>query len=113
MIGKDITEEIEEASLKIYEVASKKAEARGIIVADTKFEFGMLEGNILIIDELLTPDSSRFWPQDQYKVGENQVSFDKQYVRDYLISINWNKTSNRSKKSGKTTSTFVYSNNKS
>lgn len=91
MIGKDITEEIEEASLKIYEVASKKAEARGIIVADTKFEFGMLEGNILIIDELLTPDSSRFWPQDQYKVGENQVSFDKQYVRDYLISINWNK----------------------
>ena len=91
MIGRDLTAEIEEASLKIYDVASRKAESKGIIIADTKFEFGLHEGEMLIIDELATPDSSRFWPMDRYKVGKDQVSFDKQYVRDYLISVGWNR----------------------
>ena len=91
MIGKDLAEEIEEASLKIYESAVKKAEARGIIIADTKFEFGVSDGEVILIDELLTPDSSRFWPKDRYEVGKDQPSFDKQYVRDYLLSIRWDK----------------------
>ena len=90
-IGEDAAEEIEEASLKIYEEASRRAESRGIIIADTKFEFGTVEGDIILIDELLTPDSSRFWPKDEYEVGRSQRSFDKQYVRDYLLSIKWNK----------------------
>ncbi|MFB0514312.1 MAG: phosphoribosylaminoimidazolesuccinocarboxamide synthase, partial [Candidatus Bathyarchaeia archaeon] len=75
----------------IYEKASKKAEANGIIIADTKLEFGFCGDELILIDELLTPDSSRFWPVKKYKVGENQFSFDKQYVRDYLESIRWNK----------------------
>jgi len=91
MIGKDLAEEIEEASLKIYESAVKKAEARGIIIADTKFEFGVSDGEVILIDELLTPDSSRFWPKDRYEIGKDQPSFDKQYVRDYLLSIKWDK----------------------
>ncbi len=91
MISKDLVKEIEETCLKIYERASKRAESKGIIIADTKFEFGLLEGHLLLIDELLTPDSSRFWPKDKYEVGKNQASFDKQYVRDYLMSIGWNK----------------------
>jgi len=91
MIGEDLAKEIEEASLKIYEYGSKKAESKGIIIADTKFEFGVCNDEVLLIDELLTPDSSRFWPKDQYKVGKDQPSFDKQYVRDYLISIGWNR----------------------
>ena len=91
MIGKAIANEIEEACLKIYEKASKKAEANGIIIADTKLEFGFRGNQLILIDELLTPDSSRFWPAEKYKVGENQFSFDKQDVRDYLESIRWNK----------------------
>ena len=91
MIGEDLAKKIEETCLKIYERASKKAENRGIIIADTKFEFGLVGDKLLLIDELLTPDSSRFWPIDQYEVGKDQFSFDKQYVRDYLISIKWNK----------------------
>jgi len=91
IIGKDRFREIEEASFKSYESASRKAELNGIIVADTKFEFGIHDGNVLLIDEVLTPDSSRFWPEDQYEVGRNQPSFDKQYVRDYLISIDWDR----------------------
>ncbi len=91
MIGEDLAKEIEQASLKIYEYGSKKAESKGIIIADTKFEFGLCNDEVLLIDELLTPDSSRFWPKDQYKVGKDQPSFDKQYVRDYLISIGWNR----------------------
>ena len=91
MIGKDLAEAIEEAILKIYESAAEKADARGIIIADTKFEFGISDGEVVLIDELLTPDSSRFWPKDKYEVGKNQPSFDKQYVRDYLLSIKWNK----------------------
>ncbi|MEM3041177.1 MAG: phosphoribosylaminoimidazolesuccinocarboxamide synthase [Nitrososphaerota archaeon] len=91
MIGKNLTDEIEDICLKIYEKASKKAESRGIIIADTKFEFGLEKGDVIIIDELLTPDSSRFWPKDSYQVGKDQASFDKQYVRDYLTSIGWNR----------------------
>ena len=81
------------ASLNIYKKATKNAEEKGIIIADTKFEFGLDEnGRILVIDELLTPDSSRFWPMDRYKPGISQPSFDKQYVRDYLTKV-WNKNS--------------------
>jgi phosphoribosylaminoimidazole-succinocarboxamide synthase len=91
LIGKDLAEKIEKCSLGIYEAASKKAEEKGIIIADTKFEFGLLHDDLLLIDEVLTPDSSRFWPKDKYKVGADQPSFDKQYVRDYLTTIGWNK----------------------
>jgi phosphoribosylaminoimidazole-succinocarboxamide synthase len=91
MIGKDLAEEIQESSLKIYETALRKADQKGIIIADTKLEFGLEEGQLLLIDEVLTPDSSRFWPKTSYQVGKNQYSFDKQYVRDYLTSIGWNK----------------------
>ncbi|MGQ9460902.1 MAG: phosphoribosylaminoimidazolesuccinocarboxamide synthase, partial [Candidatus Bathyarchaeaceae archaeon] len=90
-IGKDMTEEIEEACLKIYEKTSKRAEANGILVADTKLEFGFHDGELILIDELFTPDSSRFWPSEKYEVGKDQFSFDKQYVRDYLDSLDWNK----------------------
>jgi len=90
-IEKDTTAEIEEACLKIYERASEKAESNGIIIADTKLEFGFSDKELILIDELLTPDSSRFWPSDKYKVGTDQFSFDKQYVRDYLEKIGWNR----------------------
>jgi len=90
-VGKVASKEIEEACLKIYERASKRAEKNGILVADTKVEFGFLDKELILIDELFTPDSSRFWPSEKYKVGRNQVSFDKQYVRDYLMSVGWNK----------------------
>ncbi len=90
-VGRDLSEKIEEVCLKIYGRALKKAEAKGIILADTKLEFGVLDNELLLIDELLTPDSSRFWPKDQYKVGEDPPSFDKQFVRDYLTSIGWNR----------------------
>ncbi len=90
-IGKDLVQRVENVCLKIYERTSKKAEANGIIVADTKMEFGILENELVLIDELLTPDSSRFWPKKEYEVGKSQPSFDKQYVRDYLVSIGWNK----------------------
>jgi phosphoribosylaminoimidazole-succinocarboxamide synthase len=90
-LGKSLATEVEEASLKIYEKASRKAESNGIVVADTKFEFGFFRKELMLIDECLTPDSSRFWPKEQYKVGRDQFSYDKQYVRDYLLSIGWNK----------------------
>ncbi len=90
-VGKDLASEIDEICLRIYEMASKKAEANGIIVADTKMEFGMFGDKLILIDELLTPDSSRFWPKDRYAVGGDQPSFDKQYVRDYLLSAGWNR----------------------
>jgi phosphoribosylaminoimidazole-succinocarboxamide synthase len=77
--------------LKIYGLASEHARARGIIIADTKFEFGLIGNDMIWIDEALTPDSSRFWPADQYVPGKAQPSFDKQYVRDYLERIGWNK----------------------
>ncbi len=91
LIGKSLAENIEEIGVRIYERAAKKAEAKGIIVADTKMEFGMLNGELMLIDELLTPDSSRFWSAEKYEAGQDQPSFDKQYVRDYLTSIGWNK----------------------
>jgi phosphoribosylaminoimidazole-succinocarboxamide synthase len=90
-IGRETANETEEVCLKIYERASKKAESNGIIIADTKLEFGFNGDELILIDELLTPDSSRFWPMEKYKVGGIQFSFDKQYVRDYLESIRWNK----------------------
>jgi len=90
-IGKKIAKEVEESCLKLYERASGKAEKNGIIVADTKFEFGFCKEELILIDEIITPDSSRFWPLDKYEVGKSQISFDKQYVRDYLESIGWNK----------------------
>jgi phosphoribosylaminoimidazole-succinocarboxamide synthase len=91
IIGKGMAKQIDDTCLKIYEKTSKRAEANGIIVADTKVEFGLYGGELLLIDELFTPDSSRFWPSEKYEVGKDQFSFDKQYVRDYLESLNWNK----------------------
>jgi phosphoribosylaminoimidazole-succinocarboxamide synthase len=90
-IGRAVAEEIEEACLRIYEKTSKRAEANGMIVADTKVEFGFYNRELLLIDEIFTPDSSRFWPSEKYEVGRDQFSFDKQYVRDYLDSLDWNK----------------------
>lgn len=93
IVGEGLAERVREISLKIYKRASEIAEQRGIIIADTKMEFGLDDGgNLLLIDELLTPDSSRFWPKDRYEPGRSQHSFDKQFVRDYLISINFNRT---------------------
>ncbi len=80
-----------DATLRIYQWARDFARTRGIIIADTKFEFGVIDGKIILIDEALTPDSSRFWPADQYKPGGSQPSFDKQFVRDYLETLDWNK----------------------
>jgi phosphoribosylaminoimidazole-succinocarboxamide synthase len=91
-IGKPVADEIEEVSIRIYELASHRAETNGIIIADTKFEFGIFHEELMLIDECLTPDSSRFWSKARYRVGRDQFSYDKQYVRDYLISIGWNKT---------------------
>ncbi len=90
-IGRPLAERLRDTSLKIYRLASEHAAARGIIIADTKFEFGMIGNDMIWIDEALTPDSSRFWPADQYVPGKAQPSFDKQYVRDYLERIGWNK----------------------
>lgn len=90
-IGKTLADKIRYLSLAIYKKGVEMADERGIIIADTKFEFGLFENNLILIDELLTPDSSRFWPKASYRPGGPQMSFDKQYVRDYLISINWDK----------------------
>jgi phosphoribosylaminoimidazole-succinocarboxamide synthase len=90
IIGTDLTDRIIGTSLSIYERAVSIAERTGIIIADTKMEFGLLDGELILIDELLTPDSSRFWPKDDYEEGRPQKSFDKQFLRDYLISIRWN-----------------------
>ena len=84
---------VRDVSLRLYTEAAAYARERGIIIADTKFEFGVDErGELTLIDEVLTPDSSRFWPVDQYQPGSSPVSFDKQYVRDYLETLDWNKT---------------------
>ncbi|HPL63883.1 MAG TPA: phosphoribosylaminoimidazolesuccinocarboxamide synthase [Syntrophales bacterium] len=90
MIGSELTARMIDIGFKIYNFAAAAAEKNGIIIADTKMEFGIREGELLVIDELLTPDSSRFWPRDEYAEGRPQKSFDKQYLRDYLISISWN-----------------------
>ena len=92
LVGADIAEQARAASMKIYTTAREYARERGIIIADTKFEFGMFDGKLLLIDEVLTPDSSRFWPADKYEPGRSQPSFDKQFVRDYLETLDWNKT---------------------
>jgi phosphoribosylaminoimidazole-succinocarboxamide synthase len=89
--GREIAEQARDLSLKIYSFAVEYAAKRGIIIADTKFEFGLENGKLILIDEVLTPDSSRFWPADQYQPGRNQPSFDKQFVRDYLETLKWNK----------------------
>jgi len=90
-IGIENAEKIREYSLTIYLKAREYAESRGIILADTKFEFGTVDKKIILIDEVLTPDSSRFWPKAGYEPGKSQPSFDKQFVRDYLESVRWNK----------------------
>jgi phosphoribosylaminoimidazole-succinocarboxamide synthase len=90
LIGAELTEQVIRASLAVYERAAAIADHAGIIIADTKMEFGTLDGKLILIDELLTPDSSRFWPKDDYAEGRPQKSFDKQFLRDYLISIGWN-----------------------
>ncbi len=91
IVGADIAEQAREFSLKIYRAACAHAHDRGIIIADTKFEFGIFDGQLILIDEVLTPDSSRFWPADEYEAGRGQPSFDKQFLRDYLERIHWNK----------------------
>ena len=94
MLGEKNAEKIRQVSLALYTEAAKFAKEKGIIIADTKFEFGLDgEGTLFLIDEALTPDSSRFWPADQYQVGISPPSFDKQYIRDYLETLDWNKTS--------------------
>ena len=93
LIGRDLAEQVRYVSLKIYSEAAEYARKRNIIIADTKFEFGVDENNqLILIDELLTPDSSRFWPVESYKVGTSPPSFDKQYIRDYLETLDWDKT---------------------
>jgi len=89
--GREIAEKARDLSLKIYSFAAEYALKRGLIIADTKFEFGTIDGKLVLIDEVLTPDSSRFWPADKYEAGRGQPSFDKQYVRDYLETLSWNK----------------------
>jgi len=92
LVGKELAQRVKSLSLAIYERARNFAEKRGIIIADTKMEFGVKDGTVILIDELLTPDSSRFWPKDNYQAGRSQQSFDKQFLRDYLLSVKWNKT---------------------
>ena len=92
LIGKELAEKVRAVSLEIYRRAAAYAEPRGVILADTKFEFGLLNNGLIWIDEALTPDSSRFWPAAQYNPGGSQPSFDKQFVRDYLERIHWPKT---------------------
>ncbi|HEY9150889.1 MAG TPA: phosphoribosylaminoimidazolesuccinocarboxamide synthase [Gammaproteobacteria bacterium] len=93
LIGRELAEQVRDVSLRIYREAADYARGRGIIIADTKFEFGLdRDGRLTLIDEALTPDSSRFWPADRYQVGTSPESFDKQYVRDYLETLDWDKT---------------------
>ena len=92
IIGKDLALKVKSIAIAIYEKARDFAEKKGILIADTKMEFGMMGGELILIDELLTPDSSRFWPKDEYQPGGPQKSYDKQFLRDYLIAIKWNKT---------------------
>jgi len=92
LVGKDLIDKVRSVSLAIYTMASELALEKGIIIADTKFEFGIIDDELIIIDEALTPDSSRFWPRQGYEPGGPQPSFDKQFVRDYLETLDWNKT---------------------
>jgi len=92
VVGKDLAWQMRTVSIGVYKKARDYAEQKGILIADTKMEFGIKDGKLILIDELLTPDSSRFWPKDGYQPGGSQKSFDKQFLRDYLLSIKWNKT---------------------
>ena len=92
LVGDDVAGQVRELSLRIYEAGRAYEAERGIIVADTKFEFGLLDGRVILIDECLTPDSSRFWPADLHALGISPPSFDKQFVRDYLETLTWDKT---------------------
>ena len=92
LVGNETTEKIADICITLYQKASDYARTKGIIIADTKFELGWYEGELMLIDEVLTPDSSRFWPEYQYSIGRGQASFDKQFLRDYLASLDWNKT---------------------
>lgn len=91
LLGKAVAEKAEDISIRLYKIAADYARERGVIIADTKFEFGISGGELILIDEVLTPDSSRFWPAEDYSPGRSQPSFDKQFVRDYLESISWDK----------------------
>jgi phosphoribosylaminoimidazole-succinocarboxamide synthase len=91
-LGSDLTEQLAQISLRLYREAADYALTRGIIICDTKFEFGLREGRLILVDEVLTPDSSRFWPRDAYAPGRSQPSFDKQFVRDYLEGLDWDKS---------------------
>jgi phosphoribosylaminoimidazole-succinocarboxamide synthase len=90
-LGQDLAAQVEETSLKLYTAGAAHARARGLLLADTKFEFGLLDDELILIDELMTPDSSRYWPADAYALGRPQPSFDKQFLRDYLETTGWNK----------------------
>lgn len=90
-VGAELARQLKDYSLNLYKLAAQKGEASGIIIADTKFEFALIDGVLTVVDEIFTPDSSRFWPRDQYLPGRPQPSFDKQYVRDYLEGIHWDK----------------------
>ncbi len=92
LLGEEIAKKVQETSLRIFEAGREYAATRGILMADTKFEFGMVNGELVLIDEVMTPDSSRFWPADQYEEGRGQPSFDKQYLRDWLSAQPWDKT---------------------
>ena len=92
IVGKNVAEQARELSIELYKRGRDHAAEKGIIIADTKFEFGIFEGELILIDEVLTPDSSRFWPADLYAPGRSQPSFDKQFVRDYLETLDWDKT---------------------
>jgi phosphoribosylaminoimidazole-succinocarboxamide synthase len=92
IVGEAVAAEVRDRSLALYNAAADYARTRGIIIADTKFEFGSKDGQIILIDEILTPDSSRFWPADTYEPGHGQPSFDKQFTRDYLETLDWDKT---------------------
>ncbi|HNX69589.1 MAG TPA: phosphoribosylaminoimidazolesuccinocarboxamide synthase [Candidatus Omnitrophota bacterium] len=91
IVGKDIAQQAKDLSILLYKKGQEYAASHGIIIADTKFEFGVYDGKLILIDEILTPDSSRFWPADKYEVGHDQPSFDKQIVRNYLETLNWDK----------------------
>ena len=92
LVGQNLAEELRDVSIRVYSKARGIAETKGIIIADTKFEFGLYDGQLILIDELLTPDSSRFWSMQNYTLGRGQDSFDKQVVRDYLLTLDWNQT---------------------
>ena len=92
IVGAEVAEKVREMAITLYREAAEFAATKGILIADTKFEFGEVDGKVILVDEVLTPDSSRFWPADQYRVGSSPVSLDKQFVRDYLETLDWNKT---------------------